>query len=178
MLAPIRVAFVFACVTLLPSVLCGTSQRMANPVAGLKTFKIELTLGGPMHRDSTNTADLFRGSGGRADAFELRVREAISKRFVRAGIVIDPGAKHTFLIGIWGRPITEGGCDNLTVAVIEASFHDERILDEPGYQGESTITWGRNIIEIATDESLEESLQTAILDLVEEVLERGTGDDE
>jgi hypothetical protein len=173
-----RNSLLAVCLCLFPGLLYATSLRTVNPVAGVKTFKIELSRGGPMHRDFANTTDLFRGSRVRGEAFERRVQESIAKKFAERGIVVDPAATHTMLIGIWGRPVTEANCEHLSVALIEASFHDERILSEPGYQGESTVTWGRNIIEVAPDEQLDASLEAAILQLADEVLERGTGKDE
>jgi hypothetical protein len=166
------------CLSLLPGLLCATSLRTVNPVAGVKKFKIEFSIGGPMHLDFANTTDLFRDSRLRAEAFERRVRDGIAKKFAERGIVVDPAATHTMLIGIWGRPITEANCEQLSVALIEASFHDERILSEPGYQGQSTVTWGRNLIEVASDEQLDDSLEAAILQLAGEVLQRGTGKDD
>jgi len=166
------------CLCLVPGILHANSLHTVSPVAGVKTFKIELFLGGPMHRDLANTTDLFRGSRLRGEVFEKRLRDSIAKKFAQHGIVTDPSATHTMLIGIWGRPVTETNCEHLSVALVEASFHDERILSEPGYQGESTVKWGRNIIEVAPDEQLDASLEAAILQLADEVLQRGIGKDD
>jgi hypothetical protein len=159
---------------LLPNALNATSLTTVNPVAGVSKFKIEISLGGPMHREVFYHADLFRGSRSRADAFQRRLRDAIAKRFAESGISLDSAAKHTMVVGIWGRSVTEVGCESLSVAVIEASFHDETVLADPAYQGDSIMTWGRNIIEIAPDDSLESSLESAVVQLASEILQRGT----
>jgi hypothetical protein len=159
--------------SLFTSSVWATSQRTVNPVAGVETVKIEFFIGGPMHRDYNYSADLFRGSRLRAQAFEKRVREAIARRFADSRIAIESSAKHTMMVEIWGRPVTEEGCEDLTVAMISASFHDERVPEQ-----ESLRTWERNIIEVSPDESLEDNLEKAILQLTGEVLERGTGKDD
>lgn len=157
--------------------LAATSARTANPVAGVKTIKIEIVLGGPMSRDSTSTSDLW-GSLLRADGFKRRLENAIAKRFAQSGITVDPAAKHTMMFGIWGRPLSGTACEDTSVALIEGSFHDERKLDEPNYAGQSISTWGRSIIEVASDATLDEALEQAVLELVAEVLHRGTGKDD
>jgi hypothetical protein len=157
--------------------LAANSARTVNPVAGVKTIKIEVTLGGPMSLDSNSTSDLW-GSPLRADAFKRRLEDAIAKRFAQSGITVNPAAKHTMMFGIWGRPLSGTACEDTSVALIEGSFHDERKLDEPNYAGQSIATWGRSIIEVASDAALDEALEKAVLELVAEVLRRGTGKDD
>jgi hypothetical protein len=157
--------------------LAATSARTVNPVAGVKTIKVEVVLGGPMTLDSTSTPDLW-GSQLRARKFKRRLEDAIAKRFAQSGITVDPAAKHTMMFGIWGRPLLSTACEDTSVALIEGSFHDERKLDEPNYAGQSISTWGRAIIEVAPDAALDEALEKAVLELVAEVLHRGTGKDD
>ena len=157
--------------------LAATSARAVNPVAGVTTIKIEVVLGGPMSLDSTSTSDLW-GSQLRADGFKRRLENTIAKRFAQSGITVDPAAKHTMMFGIWGRPLSNAACEDTSVALIEGSFHDERKLDEPDYAGQSISTWGRSIIEVASDAALDEALEKAVLGLVAEVLHRGTGIDD
>src|SRR4051812_40427628 len=95
----------------LSSPLCATSVRPVNPVAGVKTFKIELSLGGPMDRNFPNGRTLFRGSPSRAERFQERMRESLAKKFAARGIAVDPRAKHTLVVVVWGRPITESECE-------------------------------------------------------------------
>jgi hypothetical protein len=154
-----------------------TSARTVNPVAGVKTIKIEVALGGPMSLDSRSTTDLW-GSQLRADGFKRRLENAIAKRFGQSAITVDPTAKHTMMFGIWGRPLSGTACEDTSVAFIEGSFHDETKLDQPDYAGQSNSTWGRSIIEVAPDVALEEALEKAVLELVAEVLHRGTGKDD
>ena len=154
-----------------------TSARTVNPVAGVKTIKIEIVLGGPMTLDGNNTSDLW-GSTLRAGAVKRRLEDAIAKRFAQSAITVDPAAKHTMMFGIWGRPLSGTACEDTSVAVIEGTFHDERKLDEPDYAGQSIATWERSILEVAADASLEKALEKAVLELVADVLHRGTGVDD
>ena len=55
---------------------------------------------------------------------------------------------------------------------------DERPLDEPDYSGQSTSTWGRSVLEVASDAALEDALEKAVLELVADGLHRGTGKDD
>jgi hypothetical protein len=157
--------------------LAATSARTVNPVAGVKTIKIEVALGGPMTLDSNSSPDLW-GSQLRAAGFKRRVVDSIARRFAQSGITVDPAAKHTMMFGIWGRPLSGTACEDTSVALIEGSFHDERKLDKPNYAGQSISTWGRSIIEVASDAALDEALEKAVLELVAEVLHRGTGKDD
>ena len=101
--------------------LAATSARTVNPVAGVKTIKIEVVLGGPMSLANTSTSDLW-GSQLRADGFKRRLENSIAKRFAQSGITVDPAAKHTMMFGIWGRPLPNTACEDTSVALIEASF--------------------------------------------------------
>lgn len=157
--------------------LAATSARTVNPVAGVKTIKIEITLGGPMSLDSKSTSDLW-GSQLRAEGLERRLKDAVSKRFAQSGITVNPAAEHTMMFGIWGRPLSGTACEDTSVALIEASFHDETKLAEPNYAGESISTWSRSVIEVASDAALDEALEKAVLEMVAEVLHRGTGKDD
>ena len=161
----------------MPFPLHANSARTVNPIAGVKTVKIEIALGGPMSLDSNITSDLW-GSQLRADAFERRMVDAIAQRFAAMGITVDPAAKYTMMFGIWGRPLVGTACEDVSVALIEGSFHDETKLDEPDYAGQSISTWGRSIIEVVPDKSLETALEKALLELVADVVHRGTGNDD
>lgn len=157
--------------------LAATSARTVNPVAGVKTIKIEVVLGGSMSLDSKRAPDLWE-SLSRGEEFKRRLEEAIAKRFAQSGIAVDPAAKHTMMFGIWGRPLSGTACEDTSVALIEGSFHDERKLDEPNYAGQSISTWGHSVIEVASDAALDDTLEKAVLELVAEVLHRGTGKDD
>ena len=155
--------------------LAATSVLPANPVAGVKTITIEVALLGSMSLDSKNAPDLWE-SPSRAESVKRRLVDAIAKRFAQSGITVDPAAKHTMMFEISGRPLSGTACGDTSVAVIAASFHDGSRLDEPSYAGQSTSSWERSILEVASDATLDEALEKAVLELAAEVLKRGTGD--
>lgn len=152
--------------------LTGTSLRPVNPVAGVKTFNVEISLGGPMGLDAASVPDLW-GSIEHAESAKSRLRSVIEKKFEASGIRVDAKAKHTMVVGIWGRPITEAGCESLSAALVEVSFHDETPEDS-----RSTLTWGRSVLEIMPSRSLDGTLEKVLLRLAGKILERGTKKDD
>ncbi len=157
----------------LAPVVFATSVSKVNPVAGVSLAKVEINTGGPLTTEGSGALELFAHSIPRADAFEAAIRKRVTQQFEAHGIAVSPKAQHTLVLQFFGRPVHRDSLHGEYIALIEASFHDERRLADPNYCGASLELWGRSVLEVSSDSSLEQTLKSSVTALVDDLLRLG-----
>jgi hypothetical protein len=150
-----------------------TTQAPINPVAGVRSAKLEWQVGEALSRNQRVVRRLFEGDAQRLAAFRRRLEATIQKRFSESGIQLSRDAKHTLVLGIWGQTADADHCQT-SVALLEASFHDERLLDDPEHDSASIEVWSLTLLEVTDDATVERSLEAAVLHMLDDLLYRGT----
>ncbi len=143
-----------------------------NPIEGVKTASVEISIGGGMRREASPALELFDGHAKAAEEFEADLRQAISARFAKVGIALTQDASHVLMVNIWGRPLDVG--ERGYVALVDVSFHDLSKIEDPNYCADSSVTYQREILEVTEHDKLSASLRNGAMVLVGEVVARGT----
>src|SRR5687768_18360031 len=76
-----------------------------NPVFGVESAKLEVTIGGALGLETGSALHLFAGSIPRADRFETELKEAVAEIFRASQIPFSKDAQHTLMLSFFGREI-------------------------------------------------------------------------
>jgi hypothetical protein len=151
----------------------------SDPLAGIRTARMEVKLGGGLGHEPSIALELFGGDRGRAASFEAHVATLVRQQLAPLGIrVLSPqdstpsgegGSEGWVVATFFGRPERVQGVKTYVyLAKLEVGVTNPDPLDKPGaemFHG----TWERTVIGLASERDLEGELCSALVDMFAEL---------
>ena len=152
----------------MPPLAEATSARMIDPLRGVETISLEITIGGAIRVDDPDATPLFDADHERADAFKTVLRQIVAESLKHRAIDVEEGAAHTLSLVYYGGTSLKADCDERGIFLLEVSVSIVR-----GANVESEALYRRGVLGAVNTQHPESALLAAAETVLRELPTHG-----